>query len=169
MPATERYQVDFFAILVLIIAVLIMVFLIITAIYFYHLMNLRPPTTGESTFLFWTAIILSVIFLALAIYALIRIFTHTAIVYEAPPLVTTTTVAAAPAPIPITVSPKTTTVITRPLPPTRSPPGPPINVIPQTAPPSDYSVSYSSVPLTRQQSRALNQQVIDLGGIMSDP
>ena len=171
MPATERYQVDFFAILVLIVAVLIIVFLIITAIYFYHLMNLRPPTRGESTFLFWTSIILSVIFLGLAIYALVHIFTHTATVYEEPPVVRNTTVTTAPLPIPITVSPS---VITQPPVITRSPPvvtrSSPVRIsnVTRTAPVSDYSVDYSDIPVTRQQRTALNQELLSIGSAMDE-
>jgi hypothetical protein len=83
MAVVERFQVDFFAITVLIVAVLIIVYLIIAAIYLLNLSaNNKPPNQGESTFLFWTTIILGIIFLAIAIYALIRIFTYTSLYYE---------------------------------------------------------------------------------------
>ena len=81
-PANERYRVDIFAIIILIFIILIMVYLIVVAVYFYNLMNLRPPTQNESRFLFWTSIVLSIIFAFLGIYALIRILTHKSIVYE---------------------------------------------------------------------------------------
>ena len=162
MPVTERYHVDFFAILVLIIAVLIIVFLVITAIYFFNLMNLRPPTRGESTFLFWTAVILSVIFLALAIFALIRIFTHKAIVYEQPLPLPTPTIITTPTPIPITVTPPP--IITRQ--PVITPPSPVrISNIPRTSPVSDVSLSFSDVPVARQQRTALNQELLSIGNV----
>jgi len=68
---------DLFAILVLIICVIVIVFLIIAGIYFYDLMNLKSPSTGEATFLFWTSLALGIIFFGLSIYAMIRIFTYT--------------------------------------------------------------------------------------------
>lgn len=82
MPATERYQIDIFAIIILIVSVLIIIFLIISIIYFMNLMNLKPPTKNESTFLFWTAIILAIIFFGIAIYSLVRIFTHKSVIYD---------------------------------------------------------------------------------------
>lgn len=158
MPATERYQIDFFAIIVLIAAVLILVFLVISAIYFYNLMNLKPPSKGESTFLFWTAIILAVIFLALAIYALIHIFTHKAIVYEEPPVVAPPIVTPAPTPVPIVVPQPTVQalpqqqVVATP---------PPVRI--SNVPRSDISTSFSDAPLTRPQRNALNQELISIG------
>lgn len=83
MAVVERFQIDFFAITVLIVAVLIIVYLIIAAIYLLNLSaNNKPPNQGESTFLFWTTIILGIIFLAVGIYAMIRIFTYTSLFYE---------------------------------------------------------------------------------------
>jgi heme exporter protein D len=167
MPATERYQVDFFAIIVLIAAVLIIVFLIIASIYFFNLMDLKPPTRGESTFLFWTAIVLTIIFLVIAIIALIRIFTHKAIVYEEelqqrPPLVRTTTVTTAPAPVPVAV-----VTTPAPIPVAVTAPTPlRISNIPRTLPPSDISVSVSDVPVTQTQRTALNEELISLGSAL---
>jgi hypothetical protein len=151
MPVTESYQVDFFAILVLIAAVLIIVFLIIAAIYFYNLINFKTPTSGESNFLFWTSIVLGIIFLALGIYALVRIFTYRALVYRepAPPVVSTA---------PTVYIPQQVYV---PPPPVYSPPQVPINLQPNI-PQSDLSTSYSSVPITIQSQRALNQDIMNL-------
>lgn len=177
MPATERYQVDFFAILVLIASVLILVFLIIAAIYFYNLINFKPPTSGESTFLLWTSIILGIIFLALSIYALIRIFTHTSTVYEegghypiqvmpapvptfmpAPvPYVTPTPVMVAPVPQLRAPIPQTRTPIQQTTPTVR------ISNIPQTSRQTNVSQSFSDVPVTQAQRSALNQELISLG------
>src|SRR5437868_15269496 len=82
MAVTERYQANIFAIIVLLAAVLITVYLIVAAIYFNQLVNLKPPSRGESTFLFWTTIALIVVFFAIIIYAIYLIFTHKTFVIE---------------------------------------------------------------------------------------
>lgn len=82
MSVTERYQLDYFSIVIIIVTVLILVFLIIAAIYFYNLMNLKPPSKGESSFLFWTSIILAVIIFAVHVYAIWRLFTYKVPVYQ---------------------------------------------------------------------------------------
>jgi uncharacterized membrane protein len=84
MPVAQKYQIDYFAIVVLLATVLIIAFLIVSAIYFSDLVNLKPPTKTESSFLFWTSIILSVIFFAIMIYAMWRIFTYTVLVWDEP-------------------------------------------------------------------------------------
>ena len=73
---TETPRVHVFAIIVLLAAVAALVFFIIMAIYAYNLMNLKPPSRTESTAVFWACIIFSVIFLAIVIYSLYKIFTH---------------------------------------------------------------------------------------------
>lgn len=77
-----KYHIDLFAIIVLIVIAMIIIYLIITAIYFYNLMNNRPPTYGESSFLFWTSVVLLFIYIAVTVYALIRIFTYKPVVAE---------------------------------------------------------------------------------------
>jgi len=67
---------DIFAIIVLIISIIASIFFIISAIYYFNLMNLKPPSKAESTFLFWTVIVMAIIFIALAIYSIIKIFTY---------------------------------------------------------------------------------------------
>lgn len=146
MPATERYQVNIFGIVVLITSVLILVFLIIAAIYFFNLMNLKPPSRAESTFLFWTAIVLAIISAIIIIYSLIHIFTHKAVIYE--PLVETKTEVK-----PVLAAPTITTSTTSPI---------AISNIPQTIIPSSRSLSYSSLPVTTSQRAALGQELITL-------
>ena len=130
MPVTESYQVDVFAIIVILATVLILVFLIIASIYFWNLIYLKPPSSGEASFLFWTSIILIIIFLIIGIYALIRIFTHRSLVYHErlpiiSPLQTVTATNACPtvvsqlSPIPVTTQ---DIVITEPLPISTPPP-----------------------------------------------
>lgn len=82
MPVSQRYQLDYFAVFVLLVTVLVVAFLIVTCFYFFNLMNLSPPSQGTSTFLFWTAIILTVIVFVIFVYALYRLFTHKITVWE---------------------------------------------------------------------------------------
>lgn len=88
MSTTEAYQVDIFSIFTLIGCILVTVFLIVIAIYSYDMMNFKPPTPGESAFIFWTALILAMIFLILSIYALIKIFTYKSITNNEQQIVT---------------------------------------------------------------------------------
>lgn len=156
MPVTERYQVDIFGIIVLITSVLMIVFLVITAIYFYHLMNLKPPTRGESTFLFWTSIVMAIIFAAIIIYALIHIFTHKSLVYQENRQVAKTNVAP---PIATPVAPVVT-----------APTAPPVVIsnVPQTTRVTNQSISYSDIPVTQSQRRVLNNELLSLGSSISD-
>ena len=152
MPATERYQVDVFAIIVLIAMILILVFLIIAAIYFLNLMNLKPPSKGESTFLFWTAVILAVASLAIVVLAIIHIFTHKAVVYEEPkPVVKapTTAVVAVQAP---PIAPKLSMAPTE----------------PEFFRPSEISTTFSAVPVTSKQQTALEGEILSLQSALSD-
>jgi len=163
MPATERYQADVFAIIVLIASVLIVVFLIIAAIYFFNLMNLKPPSKGESTFLFWTTIVLALIFIAICIYALIHIFTHKSVVYEEPKQVTvskTQTVATATIPATVPVAPPIQQV---------SPTQIKISNIPKTSRATNESVSLSDIPSTQAERVFLDQAAISLGDITGGP
>lgn len=146
MPATERYQTDVFAIIVVIASVLVLVFLIVAAIYFNGLQNWTAiPGNGESTFLFWTAIVLGVIFLAIIIYGLYRIFTHRAVI--CPPLVTrvraepTTTISRAK-PIPV-ANPPSTQVVQRPT--TPAPASIPVSNLPTGPYPSEVRTAPTSL------------------------
>lgn len=67
-------EVDYFAVVTLLAIVLLLVFLVVTVIYFNSTANLTPPTRAESTFLFWTGIVMIVLLTVLAVYAMIRIF-----------------------------------------------------------------------------------------------
>lgn len=193
MATTERYQIDYFAIVVLIVTVLVMVFLIIASVYFYNLINLKPPTPGEASFLFWTSIVLAVMFLFLFFYALWRIFTHTVTVYEAtvvpvvvPPVgvrqvvemppkvvvtreVTTTTanpvqvVQSAPV-----VTREVTVTTTNPVAVTNQVMNPvKISNIPVTTRQTEFSTSVSDIPVSVQQRNALQAQLINLQGSMA--
>lgn len=166
MPATERYQVDIFGIIILIAAVLILVFLVIVAIYFYDLMNLKPPTRGESTFLFWTSIVMAIIFAAIIIYAMIHIFTHKSIVYEEPNRSITRTVITPPNTLPVatpTVTPVTPRVVTPVVTPVPTSSPVLISNIPQTTRVTNQSVSFSDIPVNVAQRNALNGELMSLG------
>lgn len=146
MATTERYQVNVFAIVVLITAVLMLVFLIIAAIYFFNLMRLRPPSRGESMALFWTTIILALLFLFIIVYSLIHIFTHKSLVYEE---------TAKPAPIVASsvVVPPPAIVTTPAL----------ISNIPGHR--TSLVTSVSDVPLTQSQKEAEEAQLLSLGQV----
>lgn len=93
---TETPRVHVFAIIVLLAAVAALVFFIIMAIYAYNLMKLKPPSKTESTAVFWACIIFAIIFLAIVIYALYKIFTHKSVQVSKvstpqKPIITTTT------------------------------------------------------------------------------
>lgn len=160
MPTTERYQVDILAVVVLIASVLLLVFLAICAIYFNGLQNSSPPSAGESTFLFWTAIVMIVIFTAIGIYALIHLFTHKAVVYEPtkataaevtkPPV---TVVAAAPKPAAIQVAPAPIKL-------------PPAAIGAQTYRTTPLSTSLSDIPLPPTQESKLQEELLNFSSLM---
>jgi len=86
MASSKKHQMNILAIIVLIVSVLVMVFLSINAVYFYGLMNGTQPTGGESIFSFATSIVLTLIFLGIAIYCLVKIFKHKAVIYPDEPV-----------------------------------------------------------------------------------
>ena len=90
MAIVQKYQVDTFTVVVLIIITVAIVFLVIAAIYLYRLIQLRPPSKGESTFLFGAAILVAFLLLLIFIWCLIRLFTYTVPV-EVPDVPTTQT------------------------------------------------------------------------------
>ena len=161
MPTTERYQVDVFGIIVLIAAVLIVVFLIIAAIYFFNLMNLKPPSKGEATFLFWTTIIMTLIFVAIAIYALIHIFTNKTPIYEeTKQTITTKKQVVSSSPPPIASAPSIQQTTAAPI---------KISNVPKTSKTTTETVSLSDIPITQTQRAALNQELINLVDIAGGP
>ena len=122
-----------------------------------NLMNLKPPSKGESTFLFWTAILMAVVVGIVVVLAIIRIFTHKSVVYEEPPKViakpttavipvVTTTAPLAPAPVRISNIPGFSNDVR----------------------PTNLSTSFSDVPITYQQRSTLEQELVSLQGALSD-
>jgi len=99
MPSREENHVDPFSVIVLIGIVLLIVFLIICCVYFYDLMKMKPPSKGESTFLFWTSMLLAIVAVVIAILAMVHIFTHKHVFNE----IVEKKIVAAPAP---TIKPK---------------------------------------------------------------
>ena len=160
MPATERYQADVFAIIVLIAAVLIVVFLIISAIYFFNLMSLKPPSKAESTFLFWTSIVLALIFIGLAIFALIHIFTHKSVVYEEPKTTVSTTTKVVPDVAPVAPT------VTAPVAVQTTPAPIKISNVPKASRATNESVSVSDIPVTQTQRSAIDQELLSLGDVI---
>ncbi len=92
MPTTEKHQVHIFGIIVLIVSVLVLVFLIISAIYFSNMLkgSVGVPNESEVTFLLWTSVVLSIILGILVFISLFNIFRHRSIVYNTPTIQTNT-------------------------------------------------------------------------------
>jgi heme/copper-type cytochrome/quinol oxidase subunit 2 len=88
MTISEKYQIDIFAILTMIVSVLVVIFLIIASVYYGGLVDGKPPAKGESTFLLWTSIILIIIVSALTVYSTIRVFSHKSYMHFDPDPVT---------------------------------------------------------------------------------
>ena len=142
MPVTERYQVNIYAIIVLIATVLLMIFIVIAIVYFFNLMNLKPPSQTEASFLFWTGLVLSLISLAIVIYSIVVIFTHKSYVYEndekKPSIQQGKQI---PSQEPVKIS---TTAVQK----------------------SDLSTSFSDVPAPAKTKQALTSQLIDIESAM---
>lgn len=152
MAVTEKYQANVFAIIVLLVAVLITAYLIVAAIYYNSLVNLRPPSRGESTFMFWTTIVLIVIFAAIIIYSIYLIFTHKAIVFEKqkPKEVVATTTSNVPTRKNVLMPAAAPTYSTI------------SNVKVNNAPARTYSMN-DAIPLNANQSSYLQNELISLG------
>ena len=114
MPTTSRYPVDWFAIIVLMVSVLVIVFLIVAGVYFYNLSNLKPPNASEASGLFAVAVILAIILFIIVVIALYRIFTYKSLVYSVDKSPVAVAVAPAPvamAPAPVAVQPAGNTMM----------------------------------------------------------
>jgi hypothetical protein len=133
---------DIFAIVVLIAAILIITYLVISAIYFNNLINLQTPSRGESSFLFWTSLILAIFFVGIGIYAIIRIFTYKAYVPSV--------VKAAPVAAPVVAPPRRLSPVVRP---TES-------VVPRYAPLSDVSTNLSDLPVSSRERTAITSSLL---------
>lgn len=161
MAVTEHYQTDVFAIIMLIACALLVVFLIIVAIYFFNLMNLKPPTKGESTFLFWITVILVLIFIGLSIYSLIRIFTHKSAI----PIVNedkSKSLKPTSKTLPMSVSQNPYLQETTPAPIK-------INNIPKTSRATTESDSFSDVPFTQKQRTIADEGLVSIVDITGGP
>lgn len=143
-PPKETNTVNVFAIIVLIAAIAVAIFLIICSIYFYNLINLKPPSKSTSTFLFWTAVIMALIFIAIVVYSLVKIFTHKAtLIYNIKTLTPTTTKS-------------TVKVETKPL-------TQPIQI---TTSPSNLSTTLSDIPLTQTDKIQLDKLLQEEAGAL---
>jgi sensor histidine kinase regulating citrate/malate metabolism len=159
MPTVETYQIDVFAIIVLIVSILIIVFLIIAAIYFNNLMNLKPPSRSESSFLFWTSIVMAVIFAGIFIYAIVRILTHRSVsnqeIRSEPE-----TIQMIPNNVPIIV-PRRKIKIPENI--KQVNPNESQSLVVSSVPKTDVSVNLSDIPLTQKKRSALEGELINLG------
>lgn len=82
MEINRTYGINWFAVVIFITMILIFIFLILIGMYFFNLIELRPPNRSESIFLFWLTVIIGVIVLVITIISLIKIFTHQEPFYE---------------------------------------------------------------------------------------
>lgn len=169
MPATERYQTDIFAIIVVIASIAILVFLIVSAIYFNGIQNWTTiPGSGESIFLFWTAIVLGIIFLAIIIYGLYRIFTHRAVICPKPKTRQTVAVTTTTAPEPKVSEPKATIPVSNAKPIVEVKPQPPVVKPQPTVVKSQPTAGYpSQVASSSSTQSSLQRELIDLASEMN--
>ena len=86
MATTEKYQIDIFSIMTMIVSVLTIIFLIIAAVYYGNLVSGKPPSNAESSFLLWSSVVLIIILAALAIFATIKVFKHKSYVVDDRPV-----------------------------------------------------------------------------------
>lgn len=70
-------QLNVFALVTLVVVIMVLIFLILTVVYFYRIWRLQPPSIGEAIALFWTGIVFIVLYIALGIYCLWHLFSHT--------------------------------------------------------------------------------------------
>jgi hypothetical protein len=138
MTTTEHYQNNWFAIIVLISSILLVIFLIMTAVCFMNLMNLKPPSNSISSFLFWTAIILGILFFIIGMYSLYHIYTYQVVAVEevlepAPPVARAIQVVKPP--------PKTKVIYTQPPTYTQAAKSPPKTKVIYTQPPTYTQVT----------------------------
>lgn len=82
MEINRTYGINWFAVVIFITMILIFIFLMLIGMYFFNLIELRPPNRSESIFLFWLTVIIGVIVLVITIISLIKIFTHQEPFYE---------------------------------------------------------------------------------------
>ena len=75
MAMSLNYGVFIFAILILIVSILTATYFGILAWQFFELSNLKPPTTTGSTWYVAVNIIMSIMFLVIAVYSLYEIIT----------------------------------------------------------------------------------------------
>lgn len=177
MDMPKPPQADVFAIIVLIACVLIVVFLIVSLFAFYNSMNFRYPSQGQSMFLFWTSLIMAIVFIGLGIYSLYRIFTYKAPVIKEEIVTTTSTtvkpVAVSPQPITTIQQPA---IITTPQPViTQQPamittPQPVVavsNVPTSSLTVADFSKTLSDIPINQAQKNALTSELISISNAMA--
>ena len=78
----EKPQIDIFAIIILIFSISMLVYLIISAIYYMNIMNFTIPSSTEATFLFWTSIVMSIIVSFIILFSFYRIYTHRSYIFD---------------------------------------------------------------------------------------
>ena len=143
MPATERFPVNYVAIALIILSIITLIYLVVVVIYFWNMVNLRPPSRTESTFLFWFGIILGIVFLLAIIFSMVIILTHVSYVTpEITPEITPSII------YPPAVYPAPTTYSTIPYSPPTSTAYPPLTPVYSVMPVSNVSAPRPVSPQT---------------------
>lgn len=73
---------DYFAIVVLIFSICLFIYLVIVSAYFANLAIGKPPNLTESYALFWVSVIFAIIFMAIIVYSLVRLYFYRTFSYE---------------------------------------------------------------------------------------
>jgi heme/copper-type cytochrome/quinol oxidase subunit 2 len=84
MYVVESSEHNTYGIISLLINLTVIVFLIVSAIYFWQTHNANPPSTGQSLAMFWGCIIISILCLILMIYGIYSVFSHNPYVIDNP-------------------------------------------------------------------------------------
>lgn len=142
----STYHIDIFGIIVLIVSIVMLMYLILAAIFYHKPMTGNQMSTGEATTFFYMSIIFGVIFLGLAIYAIIHILQHNKeekIIEGAENITTTTTTKSN-----LKQKPATTML-------PKNEPG-----LVTSAPPSNLSTTVSAIPGSAKDVNEINELLL---------
>lgn len=119
-------------------------------------MELKPPSKATSTFLFWTTLILAVVFVVIFGYAIFEIFKHKSVVYEETKPVEKTPEVKKPPEVE-----KAPEVKKPPEVPKESPKNVTVSNVP-TKRRTDLSTSLSDIPVSQKTFDSLEQKILNL-------
>jgi hypothetical protein len=67
---------DFFAVFVLLVVILMLIYLVAASVYFWRVMHAQPITSTEATVLFWSTVVAGILLLIVGIWAVVRMFSY---------------------------------------------------------------------------------------------